>query len=147
MANKSSPDKLSIVVYDHHFDKVHYALVMAAAAAAIGKPVTLFFTMGACQALLKIDADKPSAWQLMPLSDEPGTGAERDQFYRDRGIGGFEELLSACIALNVKCMICEMGLRAKNLDVQALREDLVFDIAGVVSFLHDASKHGSILTI
>ena len=30
-----SPEKLSIVVYAGHYDKVHYALVMAAAAAAM----------------------------------------------------------------------------------------------------------------
>ena len=50
-AEPSPPDKLSIVVYAGFYDKVHYALVMAAAAAAIGRPVTLFFTMGACHAL------------------------------------------------------------------------------------------------
>ena len=45
------PDKLSIVVYSGKFDEVHYALVMASAAAAVGRPVTLFFTMDACIAL------------------------------------------------------------------------------------------------
>ena len=38
---------LSIVVYDGHFDKIHYALAMASSAAAIDTNVTLFFTMDA----------------------------------------------------------------------------------------------------
>ena len=40
------PEKLSIVVFSGDFDKIHYALVMASAAAAIDIPATLFFTMG-----------------------------------------------------------------------------------------------------
>ena len=43
--NPERPEKLSLVVFSGDFDKVHYALVMASAAAAIDTPVTLFFTM------------------------------------------------------------------------------------------------------
>ncbi len=146
MSTDNSPDQLSIIVYDHHFDKVHYALVTASAAAAIGKPVTLFFTMGACHALLEetcIDGD----WRTMPLSDEPGTGDVRDRYYRDNGIGGFEELLEACQALNVQFMVCEMGLRAKGLSDETLRKDLKIEIAGMVTFLNDASKTGAVIFI
>lgn len=147
MSTEGPPDKISIVVYDHHFDKVHYALVTASAAAAIGKPVTLFFTMGACQALMEVDACGPANWCAMPLSDEPGSGLERDQFYKDNGIAHFEELLEACIALNVNIMVCEMGLRAKSMLGSNLRQDLNIEISGMVTFLNDASKTGSILFI
>ena len=41
---------LSMVVYDGHFDKIHYALAMASSAAAIDTSVTLFFTMDAARA-------------------------------------------------------------------------------------------------
>ena len=75
--NNTFPDKLSIIVYAGHFDKVHYALVMAAAAAAIGRPVTLFFTMGACNALKAPGADGEPAWRQMPLSEEKGLGGKR----------------------------------------------------------------------
>ena len=47
--------RLSIVVHSGAFDRVHYALMMAAAAAAVDRPVTLFFTMGATQALRRPD--------------------------------------------------------------------------------------------
>jgi len=147
MTISPSPDKLSILVSDHHFDKVHYALVMASAAAAIGKPVTLFFTMGACQALMDFRLNPCLSWREMPLSDETGTGAERDQFYADNGIGGFEELLEASSALGVTFMVCEMGMRAKNFPNPSLRKDLNIEISGVVTFLNDASKDGSIIYI
>jgi peroxiredoxin family protein len=142
MPTNTSPDKVSIVIYDHHFDKVHYALVIAAAAAAIGKPVTLFFTMGASQALL---ADGPNAipcWSQMPLSDEDGTGFERDQSYKHYGVAQFEELLQACESLGIKFMVCEMGLQAKGIKNSPLRKDLSIEISGVVTFLNDTSSNG-----
>ena len=36
----SATDKLSVIVFSGLFDKVHYALAMATAAAAVGRPVT-----------------------------------------------------------------------------------------------------------
>lgn len=147
MSTNPSPDKLSIVVSDHHFDQVHYALVMASAAAAIGKSATLFFTMGACQALMESDSKTDVSWREMPLSDEAGTGAERDKFYTDNGIGGFEELLDACSGLGVQFMVCEMGMRAKGFPDQSLRKDIKIEVSGVVTFLNNASKDGSIVYI
>lgn len=147
MSTEIAPDKLSIVVYDHHFDKVHYALVMASAAAAIGKPVTLFFTMGACQALMGSTGNNPPAWSEMPLSDTSKTGQQCDQGYAENGIGTFEELLEACKAFDVRFMVCEMGLRAKGFKHGNLRDDLNIEISGVVTFLHDASKDGAVIFI
>ena len=147
MPNFSTPDKISIVIYDHHFDKVHYALVMASAAAAIGKPVTLFFTMGASQALLDDGPNALSAWAKMPLSDEDGSGLERDQSYKDKGVASFEELLQACASLGIKFMVCEMGLQAKGIKNKPLRNDLSIEVSGVVTFLNDASSRGVIVFI
>ncbi len=147
MPTETAPDKLSIVVYDHHYDKVHYALVMASAAAAIGKPVTLFFTMGACQALMGEQGDVLPGWSQMPVSDSTKTGQQCDRDYRKGGIGTFEELLEACHAFGVKFMVCEMGLRAKGFDGRQLRTDIEIEVSGVVTFLHDASKDGAVLFI
>lgn len=147
MNTDSAPDKLSIIVYDHHFDKIHYALVMASAAAAIGRPVTLFFTMGACEALRINKEDDTPAWSDMPLSDEDGTGAKRDKFYKRSGVATMEELIEACIALDVRFLVCEMGLRAKGLENSALRADLNVEHSGVVTFLNDASKDGAMVLI
>ncbi|MFQ5765379.1 MAG: DsrE/DsrF/DrsH-like family protein [Rhodospirillales bacterium] len=141
------PDKLSIVVYAGHFDKVHYALVMAAAAAAIGRPVTLFFTMGACRALAAADADGAPAWRSMPLSEGEGPGGERDDGYAGKGVATFEELLESCVQFGVKFMVCEMGLRAEGLEDQPLRDDVPIEKGGVVSFLNDASKDGAVIFI
>lgn len=145
MNEKPGPDKLSLVVFSGDFDKVHYALVMASAAQASNRPTTLFFTMGACRALL--EGDPP--WREMALSEEKNAengGALDDQF-KDLGVGAFEELLSACVEMGVTFMVCEMGLRAEGIARSDLRDDVPIEEGGVVTFLNDASKDGSILFI
>lgn len=135
------PDKLSIVVFSGQFERVHYALVMAAAAIASNTPVTLFFTMGAARALLKNDG-----WTKLP-SEEAASAKEMDDLFKARGVGAFEELLEACAALGVSFQVCEMGLKALGMERGDLRADIAFKLGGVVTFLADASKDGAMLFI
>lgn len=125
-----SVDKLSLVVFSGDFDRVHYALAMAAAAAATNRPVTLFFTMGAARALVD--------WRTLP-------GAEADDGLRAKGLAGFDELLDACVALGTTIMVCEMGLKALGIDPASLRADLPVTPGGIVTFLADAGKDGGML--
>lgn len=152
------PRKLSLVVYSGSFAKVHYALVLASAAAAVGTPATLFFTMDAAKFLQKPLADGTPGWRSLPArprepaagfpagQEGPASGAADDD-YEKRGVATFEELLSACAAFGVTFMVCEMGLRVIGLDVPALRGDLKIAKGGVVSFLADASEHGAMMFI
>ena len=140
-------EKLSIIVYDGHFDKVHYALVMASGVAAIGREVTLFFTMSACQALLKPGPDGRPGWASMPLSNAAGDGASWDACCRERNVANFEELLEACISMKVRFFVCEMGLRALEISREELREDIPIEEGGVVTFFTDASHNGSMVFI
>ena len=144
MAN-DRPDKLSIIVFSGAFERVHYALATAAAAAAIDTPATLFFTMEATRALAKGGADAPG-WHALPT--EHGEAAvERDATNRERGVAGFEELLESCVALDVQFLVCEMGLRAVALEAAALRDDVPVREGGLVTFLTDASATGAMLFI
>jgi peroxiredoxin family protein len=149
MTTKLGPDKLSVVVFSGEFDKVHYALVMASGAQSSNRQTTLFFTMGACRALLKTGADGEHPWREMALSGQNGAenGGARDDQFKNLGVGAFEELLSACVEMGVTFMVCEMGLRAEGLSRADLREDIPFEEGGVVTFLNNASKDGSILFI
>ncbi|MCW8835466.1 MAG: DsrE/DsrF/DrsH-like family protein [Rhodospirillales bacterium] len=144
----TAPDKLSLVVYSGDFDKVHYALVMASGAAAIGRDVTVFFTMWASRALLKDGGDGRPGWKAMPVGDPAhADGAALDAVFASRGVGAFEELLEACVAMGATFMVCEMGLRAMGINASDLREDVPFAQGGVVTFLNDASKDGSMLFV
>ena len=144
---KSSPDKLSIVVFSGSFERVHYALVMAAAAVASNTPVTLFFTMGAARALERPAADGTPAWHRLPLAEGSGSAAAMDAGFRATGIAGFDDLLEACVALGVTIMVCEMGLKALGIPADRLRADLPIAAGGVVTFLADSSRDGGMLFI
>lgn len=143
---KASPDKLSIIVYSGDYGRVHYALAMASAAAAINRPVTLFFTMGGIRALTK---PAKGGWGALPVTDDTGhgTGAAQDAAMAEKGLATFEELLAACVAFKVTIMVCEMGLRAVDLTMADLRADVPYQEGGIVSFLADASATGASLFI
>jgi len=139
------PEKLSIVVFSGDFDKIHYALVMASAAAAIDIPATLFFTMGASRALLA----SPSWRTLSPgeIGRDGQTAGDIDDDFKSRTVADFEDLLQACVTLNVKFMVCDMGLRAMDLEGAALRDDVPIESGGMVTFLNDARALGQMVFI
>jgi peroxiredoxin family protein len=126
----ASPEKLSLIFQTDDFDRIHYALVLASAALATGKPVTLLFAMAATRALTP-------AW----------ANAEREADLSDKGLATFEELLSACVELDAVFMVCEMGLRDCRLTRGELRPDVPVTEGSAVSFLADASDKGAVLYV
>lgn len=147
MPVEGAPERLSIVVYDGHYDKVHYALAMASSAAAINTRVSLFFTMDACRALARPGPDGTPAWRGLPVSQGSGTGGEMDDGFRARKIGTFEELLEACLAFDVTFMVCDMGLRARDMTLDDLREDVPVTPGGLVTFFTTAARDGAVVFI
>jgi peroxiredoxin family protein len=145
-SDDQGPDKLSVLVLSGSFERVHYALVLASSAAAIGKPATLFFTGQALRALRSTDTERAPGWRSLSAAEGASGGAVDDDF-RARGVAGFEELLSACVELGVRFIACEMGLRAMRLEPPALRSDVPIEVAGVVTFMGDASAHGAMLAL
>ncbi len=141
--HESSPG-LSVVVFSGQFAKVHYALAMASAALAINRPATLFFTMEASRALLAGGREGGPGWH--DLEAESGA-AGADQALAARGVGTFEELLEACVALDGRFLVCEMGLRALGLEDAALRADIPIEAGGLVTFLTDARDRRQILFV
>lgn len=125
---------LSIVVFDGRFDRVHYALVLASAAAATNRRATLFFTGPALRALL------PEGWRR--LDSEPEA---QEAEFAARRVATFAELLEACQALGVRFIACEMGLRALGLAPAELA--VPAEIAGVVTMLAESPRDGQMLFI
>ena len=118
--NPSEP--LSVLLLSGSHDRAHYAFVIAAGAAALGRRVQLFATNGGCHALMQ-------DWS--GLAD-----AGRDAVVRGRGVGGLDELREACIDLGVTLLVCEAGLRAEAIDPHELMAGV--EISGVARFLADA---------
>jgi peroxiredoxin family protein len=132
-------ERLSVVLLSGAFERVHYALCMASAAAALERPATLFVTLGALRAFTVADAAGQPGWMCLPVATDVAPpdvdGGALDARYRSSGVAGFEELLEACRALEVEFMMCEMGLRALGLTPDALRKDLALRPGGLASLL------------
>jgi peroxiredoxin family protein len=123
---------LSLIVLSGEFARVHYALSMAAAALAIDKPTTLFFTNHALYALVQGDAAGPG-WHRLQADAAGRSAALQDAALRGKGVAGFAELFDACTELGVRIIACEMGLRATGLTPTALRAEARAEIAGLVT--------------
>jgi peroxiredoxin family protein len=122
-----SGPSLSIVLHSGDYERAHYALAMASAAAAIGRTVTILFAGEGVASIVTA-----AGW--LQLNDAP----ERDALFRQRGIAGFEELLGACRDLSIHLIVCETALRAAGLDATAIRPDLTLEVGGIVALLNAA---------
>lgn len=135
-------DKLSLVIASGTYEKVHYAFVMAAGAAAVGIPVTMFFTMGASRAVLG-----GVGWHDLASEIAGMSAKHRDEDFAEKGVATLDELIESCAELGVRFMVCEMGLAAEGLLSAPVRDGLDVEVTGVVTFLSDASADGSVVYI
>ena len=140
MPSDQPPAKLSLILFTGDYERVHYGLALASSALAIGRPVTLFFTMGGIRSLIRGDEDGVAGWRSLP-------GSERDDDFAAEGLATFEELLGACVSLGATMLVCEMGLKAEGLATGDLREDVKVVSGGIVTFLNDARADGAMLMI
>lgn len=135
---------LSLILFSGGYDRVHYALVLASAAAAINRPATLFFTGRAVRALLAESDSATPGWHALDSAEDGTSAADRDTCLQTRGVAGFEELLMACRDLGVAFMVCEMAVRALGLPTAPVwRSDLPVQVAGAVTFLYEIPAGGS----
>jgi peroxiredoxin family protein len=129
-------ERLSILLLSGAFERVHYALCIASAAAALERPVTLFVTLDALRALMAEDATGRPGWVALAVAaPEVADASALDARYRAQGVAGFEELLETCRTLDVEFMVCEMGMRALGLERGALRADLELQPGGLATVL------------
>lgn len=113
------PETLGILLISGAHERAHYAFVLAAGAAAIGRRVTLFATNDGCRALLR-------DWSSLE-------GAARDASVRERGVAGLDELRDAAVELGVRLLACDSGLRMAGLGPAELLA--AAEVTGVPAFL------------
>ncbi len=121
---------LGILLISGTHERAHYAFVVAAAAASVGRTVVLLATNDGCHALAE-------DWSAL-------TGSGRDAAVRALGVAGLGELREAAAELGVRCMVCEAGLRLSAVPAEALQPHV--EVAGVVTFL-DAVRGGQVVTL
>ena len=125
-----SSEPLGILLISGTHERAHYAFVLAAGAAALGRRVVLFATNDGCQALC-------TDWSALQESG-------RDANLRLRGVAGIGELRESAVGLGVRLMACESGMRVAALDPAQLLPGV--EVAGVASFL-EACSGGQMLTL
>jgi peroxiredoxin family protein len=123
-------DPLGILLISAGYERAHYAFVMAAGAAAVGRRVVLFATNMGCAALME-------DWSTL-------AGAEADAAVRGTGVAGLEELRGASVELGVRLIACEAGLRVAGIRPEQLLAGV--EVAGVVTFLA-ATSSGQLISL
>jgi peroxiredoxin family protein len=112
-------EPLGLLLLSGSHDRAHYAFVLAAGAAALGRTVVLFASNRGCLALARDWSDL----------DE----AARDLRVQAAGVAGLDELREASVELGVRLIACEAGLKAEAIDPASLLPQV--EIAGVATFL------------
>jgi peroxiredoxin family protein len=133
-------EPLTLIVFSGDFARVHYALVLAASALALGRPATLFFAGPAVAALVRSDAGGAPGWHRLA-----GHAANDD--YAARGIGDFATLFDSCVELGARLSVCEMALRVAGLAPADLRDDVAITVAGAVGLLAAAPATGTLVFV
>ena len=123
-------EPLGILLISGTHERAHYAFIVAAGAAALGRQVVLFATNDGCRALL-------DDWSRLQESG-------RDAAVRARGVAGLGELRQAAAELGVRMIACEAGLRMVGFEDATLVDGA--EIAGVSTFL-EATMGGQILSL
>ena len=147
-------DKLSIVVYSGHLDKLLAAMNIATGAGAMGMEVHLFFTFWATAALRKGAftgqrpfMDKMFGWMLpagisqLPLStmNMGGLGAYMiGRRMREKNVANLAELFEMAAETDVRIHLCEMSMDLLGMKQDDLMEYPHLDQCGVATFLGGA---------
>ncbi len=137
------PTPLGVLLISGTYERAHYALMLATAAAATARPVVLFATNAGVRAFLAARPDGAPGWTMLA---HYGGASKRDEELRSRGVAGFAELLASAKELGVRLIVCETGLKSEGLTPAMLDDTLEGEVAGIVTFLTE-TEGGQIVTL
>jgi len=118
-------EPLGILLISGGPERAHYAFLLAAGAAALGRKVIVFATNEGTRAL---------------CTDIAGLDAQP----RPAGVAGLAELRAASVDLGVRLVACETGLLMAGIEASKLLDGV--EVAGVATFLA-AVGDGQMLTL
>ena len=152
---KDTPEGKTIIVFSGDLDKVLASFIIANGAAAMGRPVTMFFTFWGLTALRKEEkqpvkktfmesmfgAMLPRGSKKLKLSrmNMAGMGtAMMKKIMNDKSVDSLETLIQKAMASGVKIVACTMSM-----DVMGIKEEELIDgveLGGVGAYLGDAEE-------
>ncbi|MEL7649936.1 MAG: FAD-dependent oxidoreductase [Sedimentibacter sp.] len=150
-----SNDGKTIVVFSGDMDKVLASFVIANGAAAMGRPVTMFYTFWGLNVLRKtekVNVKKPLVDSMFGMMMPQGISklklskmhmgglgtAMMRKVMKDKNIDSLEDLVKKAMSNGVKMIACTMSM-----DVMGItREELIdgIEFAGVGTYLGDAEE-------
>lgn len=145
----------TMVVFSGDLDKVLASFIIANGAAAMGRPVTMFFTFWGLNALRKPEkqgvkkpfiekmfgAMMPRGTKRLKLSkmNMAGMGtAMMKKVMKDKNVDSLEMLMKQAMANGVKLVACTMSMDVMGITKEELIEGV--ELAGVASYLGDAEE-------
>lgn len=125
---KANKRPMTLVLMSGEADRIHMALMMGATAAAVGRPVTFFFSKNAIR-FLQVDG-----WAKL-ASASGQTGPEMDEALMAKGIADSTVLLDGLGALDARFIVCETALREHDIDAATLVIRPTVEISGLADIL------------
>lgn len=143
----------TMIVFSGDFDKVLASFIIANGAAAMGKPVTMFFTFWGLSALRKANPPKvkktfmekmfgamlPKGSDKLGLSkmNMGGMGtAMMKKIMKDKNVNTLEDLIHSAMRNGVKIMACTMSMDVMGITKEELIDGIEY--VGVGTYLGDA---------
>ncbi|MEA4894969.1 MAG: FAD-dependent oxidoreductase [Oscillospiraceae bacterium] len=158
--NKAVPvgganDGKTIIVFSGDLDKVLASFIIANGAAAMGRPVTMFFTFWGLNVLRKPDKQKvektfmenmfgtmmPRGAGKLKLSNMNMGGmgtAMMKKIMHDKNVDSLEDLIKKAIKQGVKIVACTMSMDVMGIKEEELIEGV--ELGGVGAYLGDAEE-------
>lgn len=125
---KASRRPMTLVMISGDAARIHMALMMGATAAAMGRPVTYFFSKEAVQFLSK------DGWSRMKTASGLA-GTEMDAQLLDKGVADSAVLLDGLSALDVRFVACETALIEHDLEAIDLITRPAVEVSGLADIL------------
>lgn len=128
MAKKIQRRPMTLMVISPFADHIHMALMTGATTAAMGRPVTYFFSKGAIKFLTE------GGWAKLKTCDGMEAPA-MDASMEEKGVADSTLLIDGLTALDVRFVACETALREHDIDVTTLTKRPAVEISGLADVL------------
>lgn len=152
---KETPEGKTIIVFSGDLDKVLASFIIANGAAAMGRPVTMFFTFWGLNVLRRSEKQRVSKSMVEKMFGAMmprGTGklklskmnmggmgtAMMKRVMNDKNVDSLETLIQKAMANGVKIVACTMSM-----DIMGIKESELIDgveLGGVGAYLGDAEE-------
>lgn len=151
----AAPQGKTLIVFSGDLDKVLASFIIANGAAAMGRPVTMFFTFWGLNALRKREkqsvkkplmdamfgAMMPRGTSKLKLSNMNMGGmgtAMMKKVMKDKNIDSLEDLIKQAMFNGVRLVACTMSMDVMGITKEELIDGVEY--AGVASYLGDAEE-------